>query len=226
MGTVALFLIKDLQGVINPTIKGERARIVGYHLHNIRKNSPVFFRKLWGHFMPHQFNKKDFWGVANRTQRFLEFRNNQNNAQFYGIEDPSLKLWIQEFSMVDADQPGSPSLEGYPALYHWESEKYGGKFYPPSIMRPTHKGNGDYLILTNSRGWVKYDLKSHKIFFTPNEKVAIGEVKAMVKGLRGKNCELIIDGSLQPLEKVKELREYLLRSGDPQLSSLKVVHPE
>src|SRR6185437_4316803 len=140
--------------------------------------------------------------------------------------ETNIRIWLGEFTMGDADQQGSPSLEGFPAICHGENN-FGGQFYPPSIMRPTSKGNGDFLILTNpNMGWIKYDIKSERVFFTPSENIAMDEVKDMVKELRKKNLLLIIDGSLQPVSKVHELREYLSKSPDPQIREIPVVHPE
>jgi hypothetical protein len=89
-------------------------------------------------------------------------------------------------------------------------------------------GNGDFLIFTNEKmGWVKFDIKSNKMFFTPQPNLGVAEIYKIISDLQGKNCLLLIDGSLQSQKKMwMNLRNILENHSDPQLREIMVFHSQ
>jgi hypothetical protein len=97
---------------------------------------------------------------------------------------------------------------------------------PKVYNRPSASGMGDFVIENPRFGRLHYDIKTNYLFFQPNNELAIDfEVTRVIKEIKGKNCQLLIYGSHQNIERIHNLRNILSNSNDPLLREIQIVHP-
>jgi len=213
---------KDISQNLDPQIRDHREKIIGANLHRDRKKNPFFISRLWaGGIFSSQLGS-DFPKGREKKVLTEKFRRNQGIALLNHIEDPVLRCWLKAFIFGDPDNKGVPSFEFAPTIYFGESQ-YEGQFYPNSIYRPSSFGMGDFSLENPHLGRIHYDIKTNHLFFQPHENLAMEEVEKIISELNGKPCNLLIDGSFQSIENVKNLRNNL--SKDSKYKCIEVVHP-